>query len=356
MSIVTPFLAPSALSLRAMVALDLDAISRMAPGRFFHDHTTAVNALDFHHTEDFLVTTGDDDAIHVYNTNTGAKTKTLYSKKYGCANVCFTHSPAAVIYSSRGKADGGGRAIDDHAVRYHSLHDNTYLRYFKGHTDTVTSLAMSATNDNFLSASADRTVRLWDLRTPTCCAVIPDTPAIPTVAYDAQGEIFAITEGDGAIKLYGTDSYAKGAFAQFNVFYNQKGEFLFNANELPPAVSCVKFSPDGTKMLVVSGAIITILDAFDGKHIYRIRVPGTEGQQHAVTPMEASFSPDGEFVVTGGADSCIHVFAATSGFQVARWRTRHAGLPTCVKWAPNMMLVASGCTEGGTALWIPEKR
>ena len=65
-----------------MVALDVTTVSHMAPGRFFRDHTSAVNALDFHHTEDALVTTGDDDAIHLYNTNTGAKTRTLYSKKY----------------------------------------------------------------------------------------------------------------------------------------------------------------------------------------------------------------------------------------------------------------------------------
>ena len=66
----------------------------------------------------------------------------------------------------------GGAAIDDHAVRYHSLHDNTYLRYFKGHTDAVTSIAMNSTNDCFLTGSADLTVRMWDLRTPKCCAVV----------------------------------------------------------------------------------------------------------------------------------------------------------------------------------------
>ena len=352
--ILSPHADASHISPAAMVALDVEAVSRMSPGRFFRDHASAVNALDFHHTEDALVTTGDDDAIHLYNTNTGVKTKTLYSKKYGCSNVCFTHSAAAVIYSSRSKG-AGGKAIDDHAVRYHSLHDNTYLRYFKGHTDAVTSIAMSATNDNFLTASADLTVRLWDLRTPKCCAAIPQCPAIPYVAYDSQGEVFAVTEGDGAIKLYGTGSYSKGAFAQFDAFHDRNGNYLFNPNEPPPAVSCVKFSPSGERMLVVSGNFITILNAFNGEHIMRIRVPGSGEQQHAVTPMEASFSPDGEFVVSGGADSRIHVWSANTGFAVSQWRARHAGLPTCVKWAPNMMLVASGCTEGGTALWCSEK-
>ena len=351
-----------------MVALDVEAVSRMSPGRFFRDHASAVNALDFHHTEDALVTTGDDDAIHLYNTNTGVKTKTLYSKKYGCSNVCFTHSAAAVIYSSRSKG-AGGKAIDDHAVRYHSLHDNTYLRYFKGHkgrvvavgaddgvirvvstaaaqqvllkghTDAVTSIAMSATNDNFLTASADLTVRLWDLRTPKCCAAIPQCPAIPYVAYDSQGEVFAVTEGDGAIKLYGTGSYSKGAFAQFDAFHDRNGNYLFNPNEPPPAVSCVKFSPSGERMLVVSGNFITILNAFNGEHIMRIRVPGSGEQQHAVTPMEASFSPDGEFVVSGGADSRIHVWSANT------WRS--SPIPRARRWCT--LSCAAGVRSGARA-------
>lgn len=49
-------------------------------------------------------------------------------------------------------------------IRYLSLHDNKYLRYFKGHKSRVTSLCMSPEDDTFMSASEDKTVRLWDLR------------------------------------------------------------------------------------------------------------------------------------------------------------------------------------------------
>ena len=87
------------------------------------------------------------------------------------------------------------------SLRYLSLHDNQYLRYFRGHRDKVVSLAMvscsppsvlccgrqdhafgqitqilcayplhpqSPKDDNFMSASLDQTVRLWDLRQPNC--------------------------------------------------------------------------------------------------------------------------------------------------------------------------------------------
>lgn len=54
-----------------------------------------------------------------------------------------------------------------HEIRYLSLFDNAYLRFFTGHEGRVTSLAMSPLDDRFLSASVDGTLRLWALQQPT---------------------------------------------------------------------------------------------------------------------------------------------------------------------------------------------
>ena len=81
----------------------------------------------------------------------------INSKKYGCANVRFTHKATNIIYTSTKGED---------AIRYMSLHDNKYLRYFKGHTGLVVSLELSPEDDSFISASTDGTIRFWDLKTP----------------------------------------------------------------------------------------------------------------------------------------------------------------------------------------------
>jgi hypothetical protein len=60
--------------------------------------------------EDLLVTAGDDDSIHLYNTHTGILQKTLFSKKYGACRICFSHHPNAVIYASR-KVAGQTRTV-----------------------------------------------------------------------------------------------------------------------------------------------------------------------------------------------------------------------------------------------------
>ena len=79
------------------------------------------------------------------------------------------------------------------ALRYMSLHDNTFIRYFRGHTGRyvrvcvcsvdcalngadavcgragrVVSLDINPVNDQVISGAEDQTVRLWDTRSPHC--------------------------------------------------------------------------------------------------------------------------------------------------------------------------------------------
>lgn len=53
------------------------------------------------------------------------KIKTFYSKKYGISHPRFTHRANNIIHASTKEDDG---------IRYHSMHENTYISYFKGHT------------------------------------------------------------------------------------------------------------------------------------------------------------------------------------------------------------------------------
>lgn len=83
----------------------------------------------------------------------------MNSKKYGVDLIHFAHANKDAIHSS---------TKVDNTIRYLSLHDNKYLRYFLGHTKKVVTLCMSPLDDMFLSGSLDKTIRLWDLRTNNC--------------------------------------------------------------------------------------------------------------------------------------------------------------------------------------------
>ena len=129
--------------------------------------------------------------------------KTLYSKKYGVDLPRFTHKNTTILHAS---------TKEDDTIRYHSLHDNKYLQYFKGHKERVISLDVSPVDDGFMSGSMDKTVRLWDLRSPHCRGLL-NLPASPVVAYDSSGLVFAVAVNQySRILLYDQANFDKSPF------------------------------------------------------------------------------------------------------------------------------------------------
>ena len=71
-------------------------------------------------------------------------------------------------------------------------------------------------------------------------------------------------------------------------------------------------------------------------------------------PLEACFSPDGQFILSGSEDGAIHVWETESGQSVAKWTnpvSPHPGPVGRVLWNPKYMMVASACTSVG--FWLP---
>lgn len=66
----------------------------------YSEQDSRVNSISFHRTHDLLVSASNDDIIRVYDSYRGQELNTLQSKKYGVANICYTHDPQSVVYSS----------------------------------------------------------------------------------------------------------------------------------------------------------------------------------------------------------------------------------------------------------------
>ncbi|KAG0608340.1 hypothetical protein M758_8G098000 [Ceratodon purpureus] len=311
------------------VALELtdSVITNMCMGATFKDYGGKVNSLDFHRTDDLLVTASDDESIRLYDTANATLLKTIHSKKYGVDQICFTHHTSSVVYSSKNGWD--------ESLRYLSLYDNRYLRYFKGHRDRVVSLCMSPKNDCFMSGALDHTVRLWDLRTNVCQGLLR-IRGRPAVAYDQQGLVFSVAMEGGAIKLFDVRSYDKGPFDTFLV----GGDTA--------EVSGMKFSHDGKLMLLsTSNGHVYVLDAYAGRKLHDFTLePNPDGGV-----LEASFSPDAQFVIAGSGDGTLRAWSTLSGAEVGCW-TNNAGVPACVKWAPRRLMFATASVA--LSLWVPD--
>jgi COMPASS component SWD2 len=256
---------------------------------------------------------------------------------------------------------------EDDTVRYHSLHDNKYLQYFRGHTDRVVSLEMNPIDDGFMSASMDRTVRLWDLRSPACRGLLT-LPAPSIVAYDASGIVFAVAINQySRILMYDVANYDKEPFLTVALEDPTLAQVSFPPRA--PYMTSLAFSSDGKFLLVgCAGDAHYVLDAFEG--VLLAKLEGAVGLERRrpdapllITPQrgasgeEVAWTPDSKFVVGGSLDGRVAVWDA----QQIRARADPAAHPTrlqplvrldghpgpvrCVRFNPRLAMMATAGNE-----------
>ncbi|KAL9289760.1 hypothetical protein ACSQ67_024467 [Phaseolus vulgaris] len=240
----------------SLTELDDDLVRSMSIGAVFSEFGGKIHSIDFHRKDDLLVTASEDDSVRLYDIANAKLLKTTSHKKHGTDRICFTHHPSSVICSSKYNLESTGESL-----RYLSMYDNRCIRYFKGHKQRVVSLCMSPINDSFMSGSLDHSVRIWDLRVNACQGILR-LRGRPAVAYDQQG---------------------LGPFDTFLV----GGDTA--------EVCDIKFSNDGKSMLLTTtNNNIYILDAYGGEKRCGFSLEASPG-----TTIEATFTPDGKYVVAG---------------------------------------------------------
>lgn len=202
--------------------------------------TERISAIDFSLYGDTLISGDNYDQILVYDCDTSEILKTINVRKYGVDLVRFTRNPHHFIHTS---------TKVDHKIRLMNGEVVSYIDYFHGHTDSVTTLSMSQTDEKFLSASLDGTLRLWDLRS-TDAKGIMNVSGRPIASFDPEGIIFAVGMNSSRIKLYDVRMFEKGPFISNSIGLDEKWADL-------------KFSPDGrTIMINTRGSFIYLVDAY----------------------------------------------------------------------------------------------
>jgi len=289
-----------------------------------------INSLSFSFDGEHLISANDNDELEVFQVDDGALKRTLHSKKYGVANVNYTHHHTQVIYSS---------TKSDHAIRYHSLHHNAYIRHFPGHTDRVTSLEMSPIEDQFLSCSLDRTLRLWDLRKPTSAGVM-EVGQSAVGCFDPEGIIFAAGVDSETIKLYDLRTFGRGPFSTFKLTPDRALNWI-----------SLKFSLEGNAILIsTNGQSLKVVDAFDGTT--RALLGGHKNTRKL--NLKGTFSPCGELVLSGSEDGFIHMWNSKNGDHVGKLDGQHPNAVTSLAFNPFFDVIASSCTH--MCLWLPDEQ
>lgn len=319
------------------------------------DNSTHITSLDFDDQGEHLVAAGDDETIQIFDIKEGKSTKSVPSKKYGAHLARFTHHSRQILHAST-KVDDSLRLLD--------LHNESYVRYFSGHTDKVTCLALSPGSDSFISCSNDDTVTLWDLNSRNAQGKLKlSTPYL--VAFDPSASVIAIaSQSTSSVLLYDLRNYDKSPFSTFDVApYEDK----CTPSTRGRGWTRLEFSNDGKHLLIGTDfAGHFVLDAFEGN--MKAFLAGKNGSSGRAAPVstsgkppgqgDACFTPDGRYVVGGSGDRTEVLVWDTQQtpdsalFLSPTIKLPNRGRTALIEYSPRYNMFATADT--GIIFWLPE--
>ena len=156
-----------------------NVIRSMRVAKLYNDNQDQITNIHYSNDGMNIITSSEDDQIIIYDCEKGTQKRTLNSKKYGVDLIHFTQNKAHAVHASTKENDiirlvmnsSLLSLIESLLIRYMSLNENKYIRYFGGHDKRVVTLAMNPADETFLSGSLDKSIRLWDLRSNHCAVV-----------------------------------------------------------------------------------------------------------------------------------------------------------------------------------------
>jgi WD40 repeat protein/serine/threonine protein kinase len=309
--------------------------------RTFSEHHHAVSALAFNRDGTRLVSACFDRSLIVWNATTGLRLRTLEGHDGLVLGVAFSPDPDGSRIASAG---------EDKTVRVWETATGREVLDLRGHIESSQGVAFSSDGLRLASGSWDKTIRVWDA-TPVgenerqeAFTFSRHTGEVWTVAVSPDGRTIA--------------SAGQGVETPVKVWDVLSGRESFEFSGHGAVVFSVGWHPDGER-IASSGMdherkqfVVKVWNARTGE----VRFPVAEGPME--TPAVA-FSPDGEYLVTGGAKGAVQVWNARTGAEVRTLDTHDRQVQGLVFSSKGEYLASAGA-DGAIKVWdatrLGEKR
>jgi WD40 repeat protein/serine/threonine protein kinase len=203
------------------------------------------------------------------------------------------------------------------------------LAVLSGHGDSVHTAAYSPDGTRIVTASNDKTARIWDARTGVQLAALSGQgSSVNCSAYSPDGTRIVTASADKTARIWDA-----GTGAQLAVLSGHGDE-----------VNSAAYSPDGTHIVTASDdKTARIWDARTGAQLAVL-------SEHGDIVYSAVYSPDGTHVVTASDDKTARIWDARTGAQLAVL-SGHGDRVNFADYSPDGTRIVTASLDKTSRVW-----
>ena len=203
------------------------------------------------------------------------------------------------------------------------------LAVLSGHAGFVQTGAYSPDGTRIVTASADKTARIWDARTGAELAVLSGHAGfVYSAAYSPDGTRIVTASDDKTARIWDARTGAELAVLSGHAGF----------------VDSAAYSPDGTRIVTASDdKTARIWDARTGGQLAVL-------SGHGDIVVSAAYSPDGTRIVTASADKTARIWDARTGVELAVL-SGHAGFVYSAAYSPDGIRIVTASADKTARIW-----